>query len=93
MAAYSASVRFVGFLVWSALLLLGGVSMEEPRIDLYAWLFMTGMLSEFSNWIPSPKLVTVSATGFLLLTIGMLLWPTTRSAIWIAGASGENSPH
>ena len=78
-------------LVWSAVAIFGGVSMEEPRLDLYGWLFLTGMLCEFSNWIPSPRLATASAIAFLLFTIVMFLLPMTRSAIWVTGASGQGN--
>lgn len=84
-------IAVLGLLAWSAIALFGGVSMEEPRVDLYAWLFMTGMLCEYSNWIPSRQFAAVSAIAFMLITIGMLLLPMTRSAIWVTGAGGQGN--
>lgn len=88
--AVLALVVFVS-LAWSAAAMSSGMSMEAPRIDLYLWLFLMGMLCEYFNWIPSRALAALSAVAFLLLTIGMLLSPVTRSAIWVTGSSDESN--
>lgn len=82
----------LAFAIWSYRQLSVDVSMDTARLDLYVWLFLVGIYFEVLGWRPSSRLVWLSAVGFIILTTLFLSFPTTRSAIWIKGASGDTNP-
>ncbi len=78
--------------LWQFLLLSAGVGMETNRLDLYAWLFAVGLISQRYDWRPSLTLQRASLSaliGFLLLAV---LFSSTRSLVWQVGSSVSNGP-
>ncbi|WP_395744617.1 acyltransferase family protein [Prosthecobacter sp.] len=77
------------------LLLEAGVRVVEntSSLPLYFWLFAIGMAFYHLRWAPSRRTALVSASLFIAVTAGFLLWPATRGAIWFRGAAGAAQAH
>lgn len=79
------------FFALSVVAMLKGASFETPHVDLYLWLFLTGVMAEQFKFRPSTKLAWLSA----VVTFGVVgvafCFPETRSLVWRHGAWGMGS--
>ncbi len=72
---------------WSLLLTASGVQAESPRFDLYAWLFVIGVVTYLNRWIPSLRSQWLSLASLIALVSVTLLIPSTRELVWRTGSS------
>lgn len=77
----------------------GLIGSHRSSLSIYFWLFAIGIWIHKADWSPSVRLAKSSAALFLGVTLIFLLWPYTRSAIWMRGGAelaplivGSNDP-
>lgn len=82
------AVAWTILLAWSAARLYGGATMDTPNLDIFLWLFLTGVACDRFDFRPSPTLAIGSAVLVTTLVSLILLMPATRGLIWIRGSEG-----
>lgn len=83
----------VAMAVWCAWRLAHGSTLETPRLDVFVWLFITGVACELIDWRPPRWLVVGSVAAFLAIIAIAYAYPATRTLVWVRGADsgGESS--
>lgn len=75
----------LGMFGWGILLMASGISLETPRLDLYAWLFGVGILASLSRWDPPANLQTGCAAVLILGVLVTMAIPASRELVWRSG--------
>lgn len=71
---------------WSLWRLEQGATLETPRLDVFAWLFLIGVASDLTDWRPSRGWTIASAVALVGLLALVYLNSTTRPLVWVRGA-------
>lgn len=79
-------VVVLAMLAWSNWRLQHGATLETPRLDVFAWLFLIGVTCDLTDWRPSRGLSIASAFALLGLLALVYMNPTTRPLVWVRGA-------
>lgn len=77
---------------WALMLKFLGVDLDAARFDLYAWLFMAGILVYRFDWRPNLATQWASAVGVGATVMLLTALPATRELVWHAGAAESQLP-
>lgn len=90
LARSAALLTVVGLGVWCVWRLEHGATLETPRLDVFAWLFLIGVGCELANWRPSAT--AALASGLLLIAVIGLTYANaaTRHLVWVRGAEATS---
>jgi peptidoglycan/LPS O-acetylase OafA/YrhL len=80
-----AAWMFATSLVWAVVRFSFGATLEEPRLDLYLWIFVVGCCAEAFELRPSAKMQWLS-TGLFIISLAVLISLSgTRELVWRRG--------
>ena len=91
-SAKDARLLLMLLVAWGGILFWSGVDLEAPRFDLYAWLFLAGVLVHRFDWRPSINAQWASAVGIVATVALLMAVPATRELVWHPGSAESQLP-
>lgn len=72
-------------LSWSVVHLKLGATWESPRLDVFLWLFLLGIICEQNKYKPTKMTVVFCSVAIVAFILLLLSFPATRGLFWRAG--------